>query len=107
MEPLHPELRAELKRVHPGLDDRTIDEYESLTSLRFGLDPERDKGRLAEIDAARLRLLQARMPHYPKVRGVFLARRRVAGDTTAPAVQVDWRDASADGDDAADGTRRP
>jgi hypothetical protein len=105
MEPLHPELRADLKRAHPGLDDRTIDEYERLTSLRFNLDPERDKGKLAEIDAVRRRLLQARMPHFANVRQAFLTRRQAAADTAAPAVQVEWRDTDGDGD--AGSKRRP
>jgi len=106
MEPLHPELRADLKRAHPGLDDRTIDEYENLTSLRFGLDPERDKARLAEIDAARLQLLKTRMPHYAKVREAFLARLRAADNTVATAsVRVEWRPDDAGADDASGGKR--
>ena len=40
MEPLHPELRRELLRVHPDLTDRDLDEYEQLTAQRFTLDPE-------------------------------------------------------------------
>jgi hypothetical protein len=92
MEPLHPELRAELKRAHPGLDDACIDEYETLTATRFLLDPERDKGQLAEIESARVRLLQARMPHYSKVREAFLARRRSLDSPERPAVKIEWRD---------------
>jgi len=105
MEPLHPELRADLKRAHPGLDDGTIDEYENLTSLRLGLDPERDKARVAEIDATRQRLLKTHMPHYIKVREAFLARRRAAADNSASPVQVQWRRNDSDADGAGGGKR--
>lgn len=110
MEPLHPELRADLKRAHPGLDDRTIDNYENLTSLRFGLDPERDKARLAEIDTARLQLLRNRMPHYAKVREAFLVRKGGTHDTAAPPpVHVEWRkdDDTTDGADSGDSESLP
>ena len=37
MEPLHPEMRRELLRVHPEMTEVELDEYESLTAQRFTL----------------------------------------------------------------------
>lgn len=106
MEPLHPELRADLKRAHPDLDDAAIDEYERLTAKRFTLDPDREKVLLAEIDAQRQRLLQAQMPHYAKVREAFLSRRRTAARHEEPPVKVEWRDDNSL-DQTTGGGRRP
>ncbi|CAN5348942.1 hypothetical protein BH23ACI1_BH23ACI1_33090 [soil metagenome] len=40
MEPIRPDVREELKRLHPGLTDRDIDRYDELTSQRFMMDPD-------------------------------------------------------------------
>ena len=49
MEPIHPKLRKELKRIHSRLTDADIDRYEELTSLRFTLNPITASGQIREI----------------------------------------------------------
>ena len=93
MEPLHPELRRELLRVHPELSDADLDEYETLTALRFTLDPSVSAAAIAELDRTRAALL-AKMPHYAAVQSAFIERRRNATDRTEaearpPAVRIE------------------
>lgn len=86
MEPLHPELRRELLRVHPELTDADLDEYERLTALRFTLDPSVSSAAIAEVDRDRAALV-AKMPHYAAVQRAFIERRRPEVDR--PEVRVD------------------
>src|SRR5438270_11241238 len=76
MEPLHPEVRAELKRVYPQLSDAIIDEYERLTSLRTSLDPQEAHDRIVAIDARRQALLREHMPDMAAVHNAMIAKRR-------------------------------
>jgi hypothetical protein len=90
MEPMHPELRRELLRVHPDLTDHDLDEYEQLTALRFTLDPEASGAAITELDLARSRLL-AKMPHFAAVQRAFVERRRQATDrkqAESPVVEI-------------------
>jgi hypothetical protein len=90
MEPLHPDVRAELKRAHPGLDDATIDEYERLTQQRMTLDPARERSRIAELDARRMHLVTTRMPQLASVQSASTARRvaEAAASRPLPSVTV-------------------
>jgi hypothetical protein len=90
MEPIHPLLRDELKRVHPGLTDADIDRYEELTSLRFTLDPTASAEEIRDIDVQRARLVQTKMPRLAELENAFAARaaqtsRRVK---TPPRIEV-------------------
>lgn len=78
MEPIHPKLRKELKRVYPQLTDADIDRYEELTSLRFTLNPATEAGKIREIDAERDRLVRAAMPRLGELENAFFARARQA-----------------------------
>jgi hypothetical protein len=64
MEPMTPEVREELKRLHPGLADDVIDRSQALLNQRFFLDPELDADRIAEIDRQREELIRREMPRY-------------------------------------------
>jgi hypothetical protein len=92
VEPLHPELRRELLRVHPDLSDADLDEYERLTAARFTLDPEASAGTIAELDRTREALL-AKMPHYAAVQRAFVEQRRHVSDPkdaeSTPSVRID------------------
>jgi hypothetical protein len=68
MEPLTPQFRLALKEAHPGLTDADIDRYEELVAARFQIDPDREPGRVREIDREREELLETRMPRYREVR---------------------------------------
>jgi hypothetical protein len=85
VEPLHPELRRELLRVHPELTDLDLDEYERLTALRFTLNPSQSRAAIAELDRAREALV-AKMPHFAAVQRAFSEERRRAAlpDPDAP-----------------------
>lgn len=76
MEPLHPDVRAELKKAYPRLDDGVLDEYERLTNLRMTLDPEQSHGLREEIDAKRKRLIAEHMPTLGAIENMVSARRR-------------------------------
>ena len=90
MEPLHPELRRELLRVHPDLTVEDLDEYERLTAERFTLDPDVSSAAIADIDRMRTSLL-AKMREFAAVQAAFVERRRItpddAGDVV-PAVRI-------------------
>jgi hypothetical protein len=93
VEPLHPELRRELLRVHPDLTEADLDEYETLTALRFTEDPAVASDRIAQIDRTRERLL-AKMPHYGTIERAFSERRRQTAERSeaedaAPRVRID------------------
>jgi len=89
VEPLHPELRRELLRVHPGLTDSDLDEYEQLTAMRFTLDPSKSPAAIAEIDRARAVLI-AKMPHFAAVEHAFIEQQRSSTDReqAPPAVRI-------------------
>ena len=84
MEPIHPALRKELKRVYPRLTDADIDRYEELTSLRFTLDPAVAAGQIREIDLERDRLVRTAMPRLGELENAFFARNR----QTKPRVKI-------------------
>jgi hypothetical protein len=89
VEPLHPELRRELLRVHPELTDLDLDEYEELTALRFTLDPSVSRAEISELDRARAALV-AKMPHFASVERAFTEQRRQATrrEQAGPAVRI-------------------
>jgi hypothetical protein len=78
MEPLHPDLRAALKRAHPGLTDEEIDRSEELLNERMNTDPDRDPGRIERLDTERTELIRTAMPRYAEVVQVFQAERDAA-----------------------------
>jgi hypothetical protein len=71
MEPIHPQLRTALKRVHPGLTDEDIDRYEELVSLRFLLDPETQANAIREVDEERNAIIREKMPKIKEVTRAF------------------------------------
>jgi hypothetical protein len=88
MEPLHPALREELKRAHPGLTDADIDQYEELTSLRFTLNPDaRDE--IRRLDAARMQLVRTKMPRLGDIENAFVARARAASTRIKAAPRIE------------------
>ena len=89
MEPMHPALREEIKRAHPGLTDADIDRYETLTSLRFSFDPDREQDEIRRIDAERLQLVRTKMPRIGDIENAFVARRRDAATRTKPAPRIE------------------
>jgi len=89
MEPIHPSLREELKRAHPGLTDADIDQYEALTSLRFTFDPATQQDEIRRIDEQRLQLVRAKMPHLGELENAFVARRREAARRIKPAPRIE------------------
>ena len=91
MEPIHPALREELKRVHPRLTDADIDRYEELLSLRFMLDPKADAERIRELDAERERLMRTAMPRLGELENAFFARARIAGARITPQPRIEVR----------------
>jgi len=74
MEPLHPKLRNELKRAHPGLTDEDIDRYEELLSRRFALDPEENADEINKLDLERIELMRQKMPRYKEISQVFSSK---------------------------------
>lgn len=78
LEPIHPEVREELKRAHPGLTDETIDRYEELTALRFTVHPDKESDELWRIDIERARLVNERMPRFAEIENAVLSRVREA-----------------------------
>jgi len=78
---MHPEFREALKAAHPGLTDREIDRSEELLAERMRCDPDREAGRIAELDKQRRRLIERAMPRYAAVAQAFKAARA----TRAPA----------------------
>jgi hypothetical protein len=90
MEPIHPVLREELKRVYPRLTDADIDRYEELTSLRFTLDPATAAERIREIDAERDQLVRTTMPRLGELENAFFARARQASPRikSPPRIEV-------------------
>ena len=84
MEPIHPALREELKRVYPRLTDADIDRYEELLSLRFTLDPEADADRVE-------RLVRTAMPRLGELENAFFARGRIAGARIKPQPRIEVR----------------
>jgi hypothetical protein len=87
VEPLHPELRRELLRVHPEITDSDLDEYEELTALRFTLDPSTSRGAIAEIDRARA-VLTAKMPYFAAVERAFVEQQRRPTDRERATPEV-------------------
>ena len=74
MQPMPPPVRAELKRIYPELTDADIDRYESLTSRRVMLDPDRDSRAIREIDAERERLVRTKMPRLADIENAYVLR---------------------------------
>ncbi|MCJ8159567.1 hypothetical protein [Sphingomonas sp. LaA6.9] len=67
MEPLSPKAREQLKRANPGLTDDDIERYQSLTSRRFTLDPQRAADEIRRIDLEREELLRSKMPDFANI----------------------------------------
>jgi hypothetical protein len=88
MEPIRPDVREELKRVHPGLADRDIDRYDELTSQRFLVDPDREPERIRQIDLERTRIVQEKMPRLAEIENAVVLRRREASRAPKPPPQV-------------------
>jgi hypothetical protein len=88
VEPLSPEMRAALKRAHPGLTDAEIDRYEELLFERMQCDPQTEAGRIAEIDRKRVVLLQKRMPLYNDVVRQVKAETPSRKPKSSPSVTV-------------------
>jgi hypothetical protein len=83
MEPLHPDLRAALKRAHPGLTDEDIDRSEELLNERMNTDPQADPERIARLDAEREELIRGAMPRYAEVVQVVKAEQLAAQGAAA------------------------
>ena len=75
MQPLRREVRAALKRAHPGLKDTDIDLAESLLVRRVQLDPERYPELIRQLDRERVELIKAKMPRYAEVLQVTRGQR--------------------------------
>jgi hypothetical protein len=89
MEPIHPALREELKRAHPGLTDADIDRYEELTSLRFTLDPVGSVEEIRRLDVERMAIVRAKMPRLGELENAFFARSRAAPRVKpAPRIEI-------------------
>jgi len=88
MEPIHPKLRKELKRVYPQLTDADIDRYDELTSLRFTLNPASAAGKIREIDTQRDRLVR-KMPRLGELENAFFARARQASQRTKAPPRIE------------------
>jgi hypothetical protein len=86
MEPLHPNLRKELKEVHPGLTDEDIDRAEELLAQRMLYDPEKEQERIMQLDRERMDLIERKMPHYKQVVRAF--NERIANSQEKPAKKV-------------------
>jgi hypothetical protein len=83
VQPLRPEVRAALKRVHPGLTDATIDRMHALLVLRSQLDPRRYGDQIEALDRERVAIMDAQIPRYAEV--VQALRRSRDPDVTAAA----------------------
>ena len=90
-EPLHPDLRQELKRAHRGLQDSEIDALEELIAKRFTLDPARDVEALEAIEQEKEALLNRAMPHYHEVVQRFRAEREER--PPRPNIRIQRKDA--------------
>ena len=90
MKPIHPTVREELKRAHPGLTDADIDRYQELTSLRFTLHPATSPEAIRAIDAERDRLLRTKMPQLGVIENAFFMRTYEATRpmTTPPRIEI-------------------
>lgn len=93
MQPIHPEVREELKRLYPDLTDADLDRYEALTSHRFILDPERFAGEIRRIDEERMEIVRAKMPELGAIENAFIIRRSEAARRaeTPPRVELPGR----------------
>jgi hypothetical protein len=93
MQPIHPEVREELKRLYPGLTDADIDRYDALTSRRFMLDPERSAGEIRRIDAERMEIVRGKMPELGAIENAFIIRRSEAAKRaeTPPTIELPGR----------------
>ena len=89
MEPIHPVLREELKRAHPGLTDADIDRYQELTSLRFTFDPTTEENEIRRIDAERDRLVRTKMPRLADLENAFAARAAQSGRRLKPPPRIE------------------
>lgn len=88
MQPLHPDLRAALKRVHPNLTDETIDRVEELVARRFQLDPSRDAERIAELDRESEALIAREMPYFQKITRAWFSERARPQKQIPPKITI-------------------
>jgi hypothetical protein len=80
MEPLSPAFRESLKRAHPDLRDRDIDEFEELTVRRAMTPPDEDSEAIRELDRSIDRMIQEKMPRFQDVAREHAARLREVRD---------------------------
>lgn len=83
MEPIRPDVRTQLLRTYPDLDNADVDRYEELTSRRFALHPDRDASAIRSIDAERTALIQGKMPRLADIERAAAEQRRA--DRPRPA----------------------
>jgi uncharacterized membrane protein len=81
VQPLRPEVRAALKRAHPGLTDATINRVQELLVLRSQLEPRRYADQIEALDRERVALMEAQIPRYAEV--VQALKRSRDADVTA------------------------
>ena len=93
MQPIHPEVREELKRLYPGLTDADLDRYEALTNRRLSLDAERCAGEIRRIDEERMAIVRAKMPELGAIENAFFIRRSEAARRaeTPPRIELPGR----------------
>ena len=88
MEPLDPNLKDALKRVHPGLTDEDIDRSEALLSSQFGFDPKKDADKIEQLRREWAALVQRVMPRYRAVVQSFNAERTRPKRWPTPKVKI-------------------
>jgi hypothetical protein len=67
VQPLRPEVRAALKRVHPDLTDATINRVQALLVLSSQLDPRRYADQIEALDRERVTIMEQQIPRYAEV----------------------------------------
>ena len=80
MEPLSPAFRESLKRAHPDLQDRDIDEFEELTVRRAMTPPDEESDAIRELDSSIDQMLLEKMPRFQDVAREHAARLREVRD---------------------------
>src|SRR3954454_21575041 len=85
---MHPDLRVALKRVHPGLTDAQIDEYEALLAQRFLFDPETQQADIRNVDRRLEEVIRRYMPQFAQVAQDFAHGRTAGGGSPGEALGV-------------------
>ena len=97
MEPLHPDARAALKRVHPALTDDEIDQYEDLLTRRMACDPEKEARQIEAIDKERTALMEKCMPRFCEVVQAVSAKAVAPAKPAKPKFKVKLKRRPSDG----------